>query len=259
VRYPWSLPGLSDAQLAQRRVDLEREFDFTSEEASRETIAFIDRRARERAGDASVALDALVHMKAEGGSGVFARIDPSRVGIMGFSFGGSVAAQARVQDKRFKAAINLDGGHFADAAAGVEPPYLYVISEDTRYPTPDEIAPSAPDDARGEALLNKREFDEAIPAIRRVGGSFVAVSGANHFNLSERAFEGSLLRRLLTGVVLNRPGGLGPIDPRRGYEIVAAYSTAFFEANLMGQRSPLIDGSAAPFSEAPLQTWPAHK
>lgn len=257
VRYPSYLTGLSGAQLAERNTDLQRGLDFPSEEAFRENVAFADRRARDRAADASAILSALIRLKARSSKGVFTRLDPDHTGIMGFSFGGTIAAQARVQDKRFKAAMNLDGGHFADAVSGVEPPYLYILSDETRYPSAEEIAPSAPPNSRGEALLNKREFDVTIAAMRHIGGMLVTIAGAYHFNLSDGAFQSTLLRRLLAGTVMHRPGGLGPIDPKRGYEIVAAYTTAFFESSLMGQRSPLLDGTVAPFPEAPLQTWPA--
>jgi dienelactone hydrolase len=257
ARYPPLLAGLSAAQLGQRNADLQHELDFSSEEAFREAVAFADQRARDRAGDASAILDALIRLKARGDNDVFARLDPDNTGVIGFSFGGSIAAQARVQDIRFKAAINLDGWHFADAVSGVKPPYLYILCDQTRYPSVEEIAPSAPPNSRGEALLNKREFDETLAAMSHIGGFLVFVAGAHHFNLSDQAFQGSLLRRLLTGTVLHRPGGLGPIDPERGYEIVAAYTTAFFESSLKGQRSPLLDGTVAPFPEAPLQTWTA--
>ena len=70
--------------------------------------------------------------------------------------------------------------------------------------------------------------------MRHIGGLLVAIAGAHHFNFSDRAFQGSLLRRLLGGTVMHRPGGLGPIDPERGYEIVAAYTTAFFESQSHG-------------------------
>ena len=139
----------------------------------------------------------------------------------------------------------------------MDPPYLYIISDETRYPDAEEMGPSPTASTRAEQLLNKREFDETIAAMPHIGGLLVAVAGAHHFNFSDRAFQGSLLRRLLGGTVLHHPGGLGPIDPERGYEIIAAYTTAFFESNLMGQRSRLLEGSVTPFPEAPLQTWTA--
>ena len=78
VRYPSYLAGLSAAQLVQRNADLQHEFDFASEEAFRETVAVYDQWARNRAGDASAVLDALIRLKASGNNGVFARLAACR-------------------------------------------------------------------------------------------------------------------------------------------------------------------------------------
>jgi dienelactone hydrolase len=258
VHYSLDHPGLSSKQLEERRADIGHGLDFTSEEAYHETVAFSDQRARNRAQDASAILDALIHMNAnEGRKIISAPMDTDRVGIMGFSFGGSVAAQTRRQDKRFRAAIDMDGWHFAEAVSGVEPPYMYMLSDETRYPTNEEIAPSAKPEDRFAWLLIKRDFDQPIANMRRTGGILVTVSGSHHFNFSDGAFGGSLFRRLLAGVVLHRPGGLGPIDPLKAFNAVAACTTAFFEIYLKGQSPSLLDSAVSPYPEVTLQKWTA--
>jgi dienelactone hydrolase len=258
VHYPYNQPGLSSEQLEQRRADLEHGMNFTSEDYYRQTIAFADQRARNRAQDASDILDALIRLNAnaeQNASG--ARIDAGRVGIMGFSFGGSVAAQARRRDKRFRAALNMDGWHFAETQSGVEPPYLNILSDDTRYPTDEEISPSAAPEVRFGWLLTKRDFDQPVANMQRAGGILVRVSGAKHFNFSDRAFDGSLLRRLLTGVVFHRPGGLGPINPLKGFNLIAACSRAFFEIHLKDKSSSLLDNAISLYPETDIQKWTA--
>ena len=255
VHYPYDFPGLSQAQLELRRADLKRGMDFPSEEGFRETLAFCDNRARERAKDASAILDALIRLNAHGGMPDGILLDTDHTGIMGFSFGGAVASQARLQDARFKAAINMDGWHFAEAVDGVPPPHLFMVGGDTLYPSAAELASPEPEQHFG-ALLNKREYDRHIASMRQAGGFVLTVPSTDHFNFSDGNFQGTMLRRLLAGSLMHRPGGLGLIDPHRAYGIISAYTLAFFETYLKNSPSPLLHPSNTPYPEVQLQAWP---
>jgi dienelactone hydrolase len=256
VHYSKDFPGLSPLQRDLRSSDLLHGMSFPSEEGFRETVAFCDNRARERAKDASAILDALIRLNTRGEIPASIPLDTDRTGIMGFSFGGAIASQARRQDARFKAAVNLDGWHFAEALDGVPPPHMFVLGDDTPYPSAAELA--SPDlEVHYNALLNQREYDRHITGMRRDGGFVLAVYGTDHSNFSGGNFQGSMLRRLLAGSLMHRPGGLGTINPSRAYRITSGYTLAFFEQFLNGKPSPLLDPSSAPYPEAKLEAWPA--
>src|SRR6185295_1906174 len=57
-------------------------------------------------------------------------VDFDRIGFVGFSFGGAVAAEATLTEPRLKAVADLDGWHFGrSATVGVTIPYLIVNSD----------------------------------------------------------------------------------------------------------------------------------
>ena len=255
IHYPYDFPGLSEQELDLRRADLKRGMNFPSEEGYRETLAFCDNRARERAKDASAILDALIGLNAHGGIPGGVLLDTDHTGIMGFSFGGAVSSQARLQDARFTAAINMDGWHFAEAIDGVPPPHLFMVGSDTLYPSAAELASSDPEQHFG-ALLNKREYDQHIASMKQTGGLVLTIPSTDHFNFSDGNFQGTMLRRLLGGSLMHRPGGLGQIDPHRAYEIISAHALAFFETYLKNRPSPLLHPLNTPYPEAQLQAWP---
>ena len=247
--------GYLEQELDRRRADLKRGMNFPSEEGYRETLAFCDNRARERAKDASAILDALIGLNAHGGIPGGVLLDTDHTGIMGFSFGGAVSSQARLQDARFTAAINMDGWHFAEAIDGVPPPHLFMVGSDTLYPSAAELASSDPEQHFG-ALLNKREYDQHIASMKQSGGLVLTIPSTDHFNFSDGNFQGTMLRRLLGGSLMHRPGGLGQIDPHRAYEIISAHALAFFETYLKNRPSPLLHPLNTPYPEAQLQAWP---
>lgn len=248
VHYPTALRGLSQDEAADREFELAQPFmDMSSDEAFRKSLAISDERVRHRADDASSIVNAVEAINARDPSGRFTgRLDISRVGIFGFSFGGAVAAEAAIRDKRFKAALNIDGAHFAEAAQyGVDAPYLLIMSDETRMPADNEFSPSASPEQRNAAYLNKRDFEQPIAAMARHGGYLLTISGARHLNLTDDAFRCVLFRRM----------PLGAIDPNRAFRIVANYAVAFFQRYLQNQPSPLLESTAFEFNEAHLQVW----
>ena len=97
------------------------------------------------AGDAAAVLDEIASLDhGEGIAGIGRMVDPQRAGVFGFSFGGGVAAQASRADPRFKAAVNIDGRHWADGLQhGVEQPYMF-LGERLLMPTAEQLASSDP-------------------------------------------------------------------------------------------------------------------
>lgn len=225
--------GLDPAAYQRQRDELIRPMSFVSERAFQETLRRADLRVRARAEDAVSVLDMLTRFPVcEPANPLRDRLTIDRVGIFGFSLGGAVAAQAARLDRRFRAAMNMDGWHFADAAKyGVNRPYLW-MSDDTPLPGPAELAASNLE-TRYTAILNHEEHRAAMANIRRLGGIVATITGTSHADFSDETLS-SLRRRL----------SFWRISPQRVQQIIADYAAAFFEAALAGR--PLTNAAGLP-------------
>jgi dienelactone hydrolase len=243
VLYPQKRPGTSDAAHRSQIADLERPMDFSSETASRDSIELATRRARARARDASIVVDALSDMNARERGRFEFRFDLDRVGIFGFSFGGAVAAQAAWLDRRFKAAVNLDGWHFAEAGEqGVDRPYL-LLSDDTPLPTPEDLTASDPR-RRAVALLTDLDHRRALQNLQRHGGYYFVVTATAHSDFIDPTLR-SRVKNLLR---LRRT--------RRGsLRLINACVLEFFAHFLLGRPSDLFAGDGRSFPEIRRQMW----
>ncbi|GLS19337.1 hypothetical protein GCM10007874_23540 [Labrys miyagiensis] len=219
--------------------------DFSSQEAFDRTKILVDGKARQFASDNIVvfsALTAAARCAASDEKATLIRsLDFNRTGILGYSFGGAVAAQTAWQDPRFKAALNLDGWLFADASTlGVVQPFLE-ISDDTPMPTPADLdSPNMRE--RLVARLNDADYRQLRANMIRHGGYYLVISGSNHesfVDVSKRSVAQQLAALL--------PGS-GRIP-----EIVNAYILSFFERYVAGSQTSLIDQMPSPYKEVRLE------
>lgn len=115
-------------------------YDASSAEAHAATVDRLDRRVAIAAQQASAALDALAAAHGRDPSGPLRGIRGfDRVGALGFSLGGAIAAEAMTRDARFAAAANIDGWLFGQAKAGFSQPYMVFVSSES-IPTPERLA-----------------------------------------------------------------------------------------------------------------------
>jgi hypothetical protein len=71
-------------------------------------------------------------------------------------------------------------------------------------------------------------------------GYYVSVPGMFHVNFTDAPYFTPL------GPLL---GFTGPINAQRGFDIVNAYSLAFFDKELKGQQTPLLNGPSKQYPE----------
>jgi hypothetical protein len=118
------------------------------------------------------------------------RLDLSRVGIFGHSFGGIAAAEACQRDDRFKACINMDGmreGQVVlsdEKARGLRQPFLYM----SRRPvmTESELAIMGLTRDQYAQLERKHLHRMFAPLEKRASNSFVALlEKARHMSFSD--------------------------------------------------------------------------
>jgi pimeloyl-ACP methyl ester carboxylesterase len=191
--------------------------------------------------DASSALDQLELLNAS--DNLFNdRMDLTRVGMFGHSFGGSHSFAALLRDSRIDAAADLDGTIFSDAFAEGAPRPFLVISE----PTDTLEAQQA------EAFAAAGFSDEEVATL--AAQSF---SSRRAFEASSRAFYVTAKKFLHSN--FSDAGILAPlgfpqdnisteIAPDVALDISNRLLSEFFDQELSGQRSTLLY-QAAPFEE----------
>jgi predicted dienelactone hydrolase len=169
--------------------------------------------------DIAFALDRLARLNASDPSGKFTgRLDMSRVGVFGHSFGGAQAAQFCHEDTRCKAGIDLDGAPFGSVVReGLHQPFMFVLSG--------QIHSSDPETR--QVLANIQSIYDRLPPDGRLR---VEIRGANHFLFSD---DGALLKSHIVLRTL-RVLGLVGIDGRRQLAVTAYCVHSFFDAYLKG-------------------------
>ena len=216
----------------QKDPEAYRQFvDFSGEEAFVRTRAAVNLKAGAFAKDNSIVLDILRAAApcAEDGdvASVLRRLDFERVGIMGYSFGGAVAAETSRQDPRFKAAVNLDGWLFGDVGRlGLSRPFLE-ISDDSPLPTAADLN-SSDTVLRMTSKLTDEDYTHVLANMERYGGYFLVMAGSRHqsfVDVSQRSF-------------LARIASLLP-SARNTVEAGNIYAGAFLDQYVAGEKADL--------------------
>jgi dienelactone hydrolase len=208
--------------------------DFSSPRTLQDALQRLKHNLAVRVADVSFVLDQLIRLNANDISGKFyGLLDTNRAGIIGFSFGGTTAAQACRADQRFKAGVDLDGYSFAIADVDrIGQPFLIMADSIA----PDEYAAARDPEQRAEARFDMIEYRQIMQSY---GGYLLVLKGTQHVNFSDFPLYSRL--RFYTGA--------GPIDPRRAMSIIDAYVLCFFDKNLRGEPAPLLEGPTAEFPE----------
>ena len=253
VHYPAFDPAMPAANRRTLIAQLNRQMDFSSAAASRMALRRAAERVRVRAADASAVLDRLTQLDAHDPAGRFTgRMDLQRAGILGFSLGGAVAAQACWGDARFKAALNMDGWLFADAQVqGIVQPYMLMTGDAGDDSPPDAADLRSPKPwVRLPAQYTMLDASRGSVNFRRHGGYIVEIPGAAHEDFTDAAWR-IHLRRLLHAA--------DPLQGRRDALAIYAYALAFFRMTLDGADSPLLQGDHGIVGgvRVPVQHWPA--
>jgi predicted dienelactone hydrolase len=173
----------------------------------------VDRLLNEWTADIGRVLDTLQERNSRDFAG---RLDLTRVGVLGHSFGGAQAAEFCHRDPRCKAAVDIDGIPFGSVTReAIGRPIMFLLS--------DHSAENDPENARIMAAI--QSISERAPAS---GRALVVIPGAHHFTFTD---DGAILKsRLLRGIL--RTTGRLHIDGRRQLEITAEDVRTFFDRQL---------------------------
>jgi predicted dienelactone hydrolase len=176
--------------------------------------------------DIGFAIDRLEEMNA---AGPFAgRMDLSRIGVIGHSFGGAASWQACLVEPRCRAGVNLDGlqlGDMLDRPVGR--PFMFVHHDN---------------EGAKNRLINLALFDRAQDT-----AYMVLVEGTRHLNFSDLSLPA------FAEAVRMPEGSLGPIDGLRCLGVTNDLIRAFFDRHLRGKEAPLLDDPSADYPELDLR------
>ncbi len=205
--------------------------DFSTAAAYRGTLRWADTKVELAAHRASRLLTELANARPTQPAYALTRaMDFGRVAAVGFSFGGASAAEAAIHDARIRAAVDLDGWTFGDASrSGVAKPFLIIASGAPTVDPPVGGAPQAVELDGYAGKFDRFNIGQIMAGLRRYGGYYVNVNGADHDSFSDAG--------LLSFGLRPTPG---TIDGRRTQRIIVAYIDAFLGATLEGHAAPLL-------------------
>jgi predicted dienelactone hydrolase len=167
--------------------------------------------------DIAYVLDRLAELNTSDPSGKFTgKLDMTRVGIFGHSFGGAQATQFCAEDSRCKAAVDLDGApHGSVIQTGIHRPFMFLLGDHSRESDPQTQ----------QIKADIQSIYERIPVNERL---YVWIRGANHFTFND---DGAVLKSHLLRGVLRALGKLG-IDGDRQIAVTRYCLRTFFDAYL---------------------------
>ncbi len=177
------------------------------------------------ADDVAFGMDRLRSLNGDPASLFYNKLDLARIGIFGHSFGGATAFRVCKQDVRCKAGADLDGTLWGDDLTGSQPQAFMFMTEE---------------ECGSDCKSMRQMYSTAKSA-----AYYLSIKGAKHFNFSDLPLRWSPLARVL----LRQLGFIGSIQPERGLEISNAYLVAFFDRNLKGADSELLQGPSSAYPE----------
>ena len=171
-------------------------------------------------GDIAFVLDRLARLNASDSARKFTgRLDMTRVGILGHSLGGAVAAQFCHEDPRCKAGVNIDGApHGSVIQTGLRQPFMFLLSDHG----------AASDSESVQILSDIRSIYDRIPADRRL---LVTIRGAFHYVFSD---DGAIMKSSVVRGLLRVFGRLG-MSGRRQLAVTSYCVRTFFGMYLKGE------------------------
>ncbi|MFQ6336074.1 alpha/beta hydrolase family protein [Bacillus sp. AF62] len=150
--------------------------------------------------DVSFVLNQIEKLNQNDETGFFTgRLDTSRIGMFGHSYGGATAAQILAKDSRVKAAINMDGTFYGETFPenGIGKPFLLMSAEE-----PDEADPYEVRERYGRGLAG--------------GGMSMLIPHTDHTSFTDLH---------LFSPVLQSTGE----NPKEVHRIINEFSLAFFD------------------------------
>ncbi|MFF4574558.1 alpha/beta hydrolase family protein [Streptomyces sp. NPDC001410] len=160
--------------------------------------------------------------------GLLHALDRHRIGMFGWSKGGTATAWVMSQDQRVRAGLSIDGPMQPVVTTDLDRPFMMMTAEFPRATQP-----------------SVAEFWSHLRG-RRLN---IQAEGAAHSSYCDVQV---LIPQLAQAVGMSDEdlrGWIGTLDPARAVRIQQAYPLAFFDLHLRHHRQHLLDGPSAGFPE----------
>ncbi|GFF48957.1 probable 1-alkyl-2-acetylglycerophosphocholine esterase [Aspergillus lentulus] len=156
-------------------------------------------------------------------------LDTSKVGIYGHSLGGATAAEAMLSDSRLKGGINLDGTFFGSVInRGLDKPFMIMAHE-------------------GKNLTTDVTWGALWPKLRGIRRRFM-LNGSKHGTFTDLAQAADIIG-LREEFPTQTAALLGSMEGVRALQVIATYTSRFFDFVLKGKKVDLLDMSSMDFPE----------
>ena len=243
IEHPFSADVTVFPDGREVRSNLGEFLDCASDESVAECVRVAGDQLKLRTADVRFVLDEIERLERNDPDGIFAhRLDLSRVGIFGHSFGGAVAAEVCRLDPRVKAGINYDGLVFGDILdRGIGKPFLFLMDGEP-VPTDAELEQTK-GPWRRELILVAENYD-CIRHNPDAVGYWASVRGASHMNFCDSPYY-TPIRQL---------SHAGTIRPGRAEQIINAYTLSFFNKYLNHNDNHLLDAPSSQYPEVEIDS-----
>lgn len=184
--------------------------------------------------DVSFVLDRLEELDGDGTADPLAgRLDLTRVGLVGTSLGGLVAAEASRIDSRVRATLIMDAAvPLQTAAAGLDQPTMWLTRP--AYTMRNERARTG-GWSEVEIAAHHSTMRATFEGLR-APGYFVQVPDISHLDFTDVPSWSPAFRWLRV---------TGPRDGEYAHRVINDYSLNFFDRHLKGKEGSLLDGPSA--------------
>lgn len=187
------------------------------------------------AADASFVIDQLERLNQDDSTALLTgRLDMSRLGYLGTSFGGSVVVQTLTQDRRIKAGVAEDGKpYFLDETlSALDRPLMYMQSAAPYIHATDAQLTKWGLTARRFREAEQDHYARQMLLFSHAQGPIynVYIRGTNHVTFSDF-------------YLAVRVPDIELIPVRRAHRIINDYTVAFFNRYLNASPEPLVDGT----------------
>jgi predicted dienelactone hydrolase len=202
-----------------------------------------------KAADLAAVADQLERLPADVAGLLGGRLDLDRLGGFGHSFGGNAALQWCRDDRRCRAAANLDGALWTEVGrAGLDRPVLQLLAEHPEFALSgaEAVAVGAATDAAAYDTEKSITFDGWRTVHRHARpGYTMQVQGATHVSFMDVGFL-----PLPAGGPVKAMLATASIDPRRMWRVTCDVLLAFFGTHLQQEPArPLLEGPSDGFPE----------
>ena len=203
------------------------------------------------ADDGAFVLNELAEMnQARKGSPFNARLDLDRIGVIGHSVGGATAYNMAINDRRVKAAINLDGTVYVTPKGSRDiAPFLMLANDKYHVQAVEKRESLMKKQNMRDMYGSKKEYDVqlnkaqrnivGLAKVLRESGTLYTIEGSDHMKLTDIGLfiDSRWLRELLQIS--------GRTDPEKCLAITQALTVAFFDQHLKGQPEDLLESLTA--------------